>query len=243
VAVPFGGGGALHVGALLTEVGLKAALVPRFPGVTSALGCIIADVRHDQVRTLNLDLDTLDATALDAHLVREAGAAIAVVREAGLPVEGIETLFTLDMHYAGQTHTVAVPLPVTVAGNSTGVTRDVVRQAFEAAYQRAFSRLLPGLPVRIVSLRSAAIGRRPAFDLAALAPGPDASLEKAARGARPVWFDGAWHEARIYARLELPVGAEIPGPAILEQPDATVVVDPGLVARVDRFGNLIIERA
>jgi N-methylhydantoinase A len=103
--------------------------------------------------------------------------------------------------------------------------------------------LLPGLPVRIVSLRTAAIGKRPAFDLAALAPGADASLEKAARGARQVWFDGAWHEARIYARLELPVGAEIPGPAILEQPDATVVVDPGLVARVDRFGNLIIERA
>jgi N-methylhydantoinase A len=243
VALPFGGGGALHVGALLTEVGLKAALVPRFPGVTSALGCIIADVRHDQVRTLNLDLDTLDATALDAHLVREASAAIAVVREAGLPVEAIETVFTLDMHYAGQTHTVAVPLPVTVAGNSTGVTREIVGNAFEAAYQRAFSRLLPGLPVRIVSLRSAAIGRRPAFDLAALAPGPEASLAQAARGARQVWFDGAWHEAHIYARLELPVGAEIPGPAILEQPDATVVVDPGLVARVDRFGNLIIERA
>ena len=243
VALPFGGGGALHVGALLTEVGLKAALVPRFPGVTSALGCIIADVRHDQVRTLNLDLDSLDPAALDAHLVREASAAVAVVRDAGLPVEAIETLFTLDMHYAGQTHTVAVPLPVTVGGNSTDVTRDIVRQAFEAAYQRAFSRLLPGLPVRIVSLRSAAIGRRPAFDLAALAPGADASLEKAARGARQVWFDGAWHEARIYARLELPVGAEIPGPAILEQPDATVVVDPGLVARVDRFGNLIIERA
>jgi N-methylhydantoinase A len=166
-----------------------------------------------------------------------------VVRDAGLPVEAIETVFTLDMHYAGQTHTVAVPLPVTVAGSSTGVTQGIVRQAFEAAYQRAFSRLLPGLPVRIVSLRTAAIGRRPAFDLAALAPGADASLAKAARGARPVWFDGAWHDARIYVRLELPVGAEIPGPAILEQPDATVVVDPGLVARVDRFGNLIIERA
>jgi len=242
VALPFGGGGALHVGALLTEVGLKAALVPRFPGVTSALGCIIADVRHDQVRTLNLDLDSLDPTALDVYLVREASAAVAVVRDAGLTVEAIETVFTLDMHYAGQTHTVAVPLPVTMAGNGTGVTQGIVRQAFEVAYQGAFSRLLPGLPVRIVSLRTAAIGRRPAFDLAALAPGTDASLAKAARGARPVWFDGAWHEARIYARLDLPVGAEIPGPAILEQPDATVVVDPGLRARVDRFGNLIIER-
>jgi N-methylhydantoinase A len=57
-----------------------------------------------------------------------------------------------------------------------------------------------------------------------------------------VWFDGAWHDAAIYARLDLPVGAEIHGPAVLEQPDATTVVDPALVARIDSFGNVIVER-
>lgn len=243
VALPFGGGGALHVGALIREVGLKAALVPRYPGVTSALGCIIADVRHDQVRTLNLSLDTLDAAALDARMVAEAEAARAVVAGAGLPVERIETVFELDMHYAGQTHTVAVPLPVTLGQGTTGVTPEIVRAAFEAAYSRAFTRLLPGLPVRIVTLRTAAIGRRPEFDLALLAPAADASLEKAARGRRQVWFDGGWTEAAIFARLDLPAGSEVAGPAILEQPDATIVVDPGLVARTDRFGNLVIERA
>nr|WP_245216806.1 hydantoinase/oxoprolinase family protein [Neoroseomonas nitratireducens] len=242
-ALPFGGGGALHVGALIREVGLKAALVPRYPGVTSALGCIIADVRHDQVRTLNLSLDTLDAAALDARMVAEADAARAVVGEAGLPLERIDTVFELDMHYAGQTHTVAVPLPVSLGEGTTGVTAPIVRAAFEDAYGRAFSRLLPGLPVRIVTLRTAAIGRRPHFDLAMLAPGADASMATAARGSRPVRFDGAWHEAPVFARLDLPVGAVVTGPAVLEQPDATIVVDPGLVARVDRFGNLIIERA
>ncbi|NMJ41598.1 hydantoinase/oxoprolinase family protein [Roseomonas sp. JC162] len=243
VALPFGGGGALHVGALIREVGLKAALVPRYPGVTSALGCIIADVRHDQVRTLNLALDGLDAAALDARMVAEAEAARAVVAEAGLPVDGIETVFELDMHYAGQTHTVAVPLPVTLSEGTTGITAAAVRAAFEAAYSRAFTRLLPGIPVRIVTLRTAAIGRRPAFDLAMLAPGEGASMDAAAHGSRPVWFDGAWTDARVFARLDLPVGSVVPGPAILEQPDATIVVDPGLAARTDRFGNLIIERA
>jgi len=242
-ALPFGGGGALHVGALIKEVGLKAALVPRFPGVTSALGCIIADVRHDQVRTLNLTLAGIDAAALDARMVAEAAAARAVVEAAGLPVTGVETRFELDMHYAGQTHTVAVPLPVTVADGTTGVTEAVLRAAFEAAYSAAFSRLLPGLGVRIVSLRTACIGHRPAFDLAALAPPPGGSLDAAARGTRPVWFDGGWQDAAIFARLDLPVGAAVPGPAILEQPDATIVVDPGLVARVDAFGNLVIGRA
>ena len=242
-ALPFGGGGALHVGALIRDVGLKAALVPRYPGVTSALGCIIADVRHDQVRTLNLALDTIDATALDVRMVAEAEAARAVVAAAGLPVESIDTVFELDMHYAGQTHTVAVPLPVVLRDGTTGITAAAVRAAFEAAYSRAFTRLLPGLPVRIVTLRTAAIGRRPAFDLAMLAPPADATMEAAARGSRPVWFHGGWHEAAVLARLELPADSAVAGPAILEQPDATIVVDPGLAARTDRFGNLIIERA
>jgi N-methylhydantoinase A len=243
VALPFGGGGALHVGALIRDVGLRAALVPRYPGVTSAIGCVIADVRHDQVRTLNLTLDGLDAAVLDRRMVEEAAAARAVVESAGLPVEGTDVVFELDMHYAGQTHTVAVPVPVAVRAGTTGVTEPIVRTAFETAYQAAFSRLLPGLPVRIVSLRTAAIGRRPHFDLAALAPGPDASIASAARGSRPAWFEGAWHDTAVFGRLDLPVGAAIPGPAILEQPDATAVVDPGLAARVDRFGNLVIERA
>ncbi|GGJ21114.1 hydantoinase/oxoprolinase family protein [Neoroseomonas lacus] len=243
VALPFGGGGALHVGALIRDVGLKAALVPRYPGVTSALGCIIADVRHDQVRTLNLALDALDATALDARMVAEAEAARAVVAAAGLPVDSVETVFELDMHYGGQTHTVSVPLPVVLREGTTRITAAIVRSAFEAAYSRAFSRLLPGLPVRIVTLRTAAIGRRPAFDLAMLAPPAATTLAGAMRGTRPVWFGGAWHDAAIVARLELPVGSVVPGPAILEQPDATVVVEPGLAARTDRFGNLIIERA
>jgi N-methylhydantoinase A len=242
-AVPFGGGGALHVGALIKDVGLKAALVPRYPGVTSALGCVIADIRHDQVQTVNLSLEGIDAAALDKRMVAEASEAQAVVEAAGLAVDRIDVQFELDMHYVGQTHTVSVPLPVTIANGTTGVSEAVIRAAFEEAYRNSFSRLLNGVPARIVNLRTAAIGRRPRFDLAALRPSGDASLDKARLGSRQVWFDGAWHEAAIYARLDLPVGTVVRGPAILEQPDATTVVDPDLTARIDDYGNVIVERA
>ncbi|MGI4809996.1 MAG: hydantoinase/oxoprolinase family protein [Janthinobacterium lividum] len=238
-AVPFGGGGALHAGALILDVGMKAALVPRFPGVTSALGCIIADIRHDQVQTVNLSLAGIDAEMLDRRLVDEAAAARAVVEAAGLTVERIDTVFEADMHYVGQTHTVAVSLPLTVVDGRTGVTEARLHEAFEAAYRAQFGRVLPGVGVRIVNLRTAAVGRRPKFDLSALAPGAEASLEAADRGTRDVWF-GGWHRATVHDRLLLPVGAEIHGPAILEQPDATTVVDPGLVARVDRLGNVVV---
>jgi N-methylhydantoinase A len=241
-AVPFGGGGALHVGALIREVGLKSALVPRYPGVTSALGCIIADIRHDQVMTVNLMLDSLDAAALDARMVEAGRQAHAVVAASGLAVTRIDVTYELDMHYLGQTHTVAVPLPCTLGDGGTGVSREMIRTAFAEAYARAFSRLLDGIPARIVNLRTAAIGRRPAFDMSALAPDASASLEAARRGRRQVWFDGGWHDAAIWDRLALPVGAIVEGPAVLEQADATTVIDPGLVARVDGFGNLIVER-
>ncbi len=241
-AVPFGGGGALHVSALIREVGLKAALVPRYPGVTSALGCVIADIRHDQVQTLNLSLEGIDVAAIDARMVEEAGKARAVVEDAHLTVERIDTLFELDMHYVGQTHTVRVTLPATISGGNTDVSQAMIQQAFEDAYQASFSRLLPGVPMRIVNLRTSAIGIRPSFDLKALAAPVDTTVASATTGSRQVWFDGAWHETTIYDRLQLPEGSEIQGPAILEQPDATTVVSPEFKARVDLYGNIIVER-
>jgi N-methylhydantoinase A len=242
VAVPFGGGGALHVGALIREIGLKAAVVPRFPGITSALGCVLADLRHDMVQTLNVMLEGLDVTAL-ARWMRELGTeASAVIAAAGIPVEGIEVQHQLDMHYLGQTHTISVPLPVTPNGNS-GLSENVVRQAFEAAYLASFSRLLSGLAIRIVTLRVAAIGRRPKFDFSVFAPGAEGSIDKARRGSRPVWFDGGWCDTAIWSRLDLPAEVRIKGPAVLEQPDATTVIEPGLTGRLDRLGNLIVAAA
>jgi N-methylhydantoinase A len=241
-AMPFGGGGALHASALIKEIGLKCAVVPRFPGVTSALGCVIADLRHDQVQTVNLMLAGLDAALLAKRMEIAGKAARNIVESAQIAVENIDLVFELDMHYLGQTHTVAVPL-VIPGGDISGVSEASVRAAFERAYSAAFSQLLPGIPVRIVSLRTAAIGRRPAFDLAAFAPNADASLAKAERGARQVWFGGAWHETRVWSRLELPVGAVLEAPAVIEQPDATIFIEPGLRGRVDRLGNIIVERA
>jgi N-methylhydantoinase A len=150
-------------------------------------------------------------------------------------------LYELDMHYLGQTHTVAGPLPIDA--DARGLSAGLIRAAFEAAYSASFSRLLPGLAVRIVSLRVAAIGRRPAFDFSVFAPDASASLERARLGSRPVWFDGGWRDTAVLSRLALPAGTVIAGPAILEQGDATTVIEPGHCGRVDALGNLIVEAA
>jgi N-methylhydantoinase A len=237
--MPFGGGGPLHAGALIRDLGLAAALVPRFPGVTSALGCVLADIRHDRVLTVNLALEGIDASALGERLAALAAEARAVVEGAGLALTGTEIRLEADMHYVGQTHSVSVPLPF-AAGEASEAA---IRKAFEAGYAAAFSRLLPEMPIRLATLRAVAVGRRPRVDLGALAPAAGAPAGAARLGARLVRFDGAWRETAIHDRLALPPGARIEGPAILEQPDATIVVEPGLAATVDRLGNLVIRRA
>ena len=74
-------------------------------------------------------------------------------------------------------------------------------------------------------------------------PAVDASLAKAERGTRQVFFEGAWRETRVWSRLDLPADAVIEAPAVIEQPDATIFIEPGLRGRVDRLGNIVVERA
>ncbi len=241
--MPFGGGGALHSGAMLKDVGLARAIVPRYPGVTSAMGCVIADMRQDFVQTINTELDGIDTSMLAAHMQRHVTTGLATLDAARTSFEARNTAFTLDMAYLGQTHTVSVSLVVAVRDSVvTPPTEAQIAEAFDAAYMSAYGRLLENGVRRVINLRSAVTGKRPRFDLSTLAP-QGGTIEVAFKGTRQVHFDKDWHETKLYDRLALPVGATIPGPAILEQPDTTVLIEPHFIGRVDAFGNTLIERA
>jgi len=232
--MPFGGGGALHVCAMMREVGVTTGIVPRYPGVTSALGCVMADMRHDAVQTLNKSLLDLDLAQLKSRLADLAEACQKRLDSAGVRFERVQEVVALDMLYMGQTHTLQVPL------NADDISRESIQAAFEKAYATSFGRVLTGMAIRVMNLRYARIGVRPKFDLAVLAPkgaGSTASL-----GVQRVYHAGQWWDAQRYARLDLPVGAQVAGPAILEQADTTVWLEPGFVARVDTLGNLLVER-
>ena len=240
--MPFGGGGALHACALVRAVGLAKAIVPRYPGVTSALGCVIADMRQDFVQTVGRPLEAVDGGSLAALIEDHRAQGMALLDAARSTFDRRETAVELDMAYAGQTHTVPVPLPLHEAGGSVAPpTREGIAEAFDAAYRATFGRLLEGGTRRLLNLRTTVIGHRPKLDLTILAPDADAREEDARRGTRAVHVGGAWHDAPVLARLDLPVGAVIAGPAILEQPDTTILIEPGMAGTVDRFGNVIIE--
>ncbi len=232
--MPFGGGGALHVCAMLSEVGATTGVVPRFPGVTSALGCVIADMRHDAVQTVNRPLDALDEAALRERVQALSAQCRVRLDSAKLRFESVDERIELDMLYACQTHTVPVQV------DRERLTRAALAEAFAQAYRSAFGRTLEGLAVRVMNLRYAMIGRRPVFDLKVLAPEPGPM--PAPLGHRRVHHRDAWLEVPVYDRLALPAGASLAGPAVLEQPDTTVWLEPGFGARVDALGNLVIER-
>jgi N-methylhydantoinase A len=236
--MPFGGGGALHVCAMMREVGVATGIVPRYPGVTSALGCVMADMRHDAVQTLNKGLAELDMDNLRQRIITLAQACQQRLDSAGVRFSQVQEVIALDMLYAGQTHTLQVPLPVTHVHD---ISLELIRTAFEATYMAAFGRVLKGILIRVMNLRYARIGVRPKFDLAVLAPTGEGSSQSV--GQQQVFHAGRWWAAARYARLDLAVGARVDGPAILEQPDTTVWLEPGFYATVDILGNLLVKRS
>ncbi|UHC13889.1 hydantoinase/oxoprolinase family protein [Methylobacterium currus] len=235
VLFAFGGAGPLHAVALARELGIPEVLVPARPGLTNALGCLVADLRQDRVRTLNRPLDGLDMADLRAVLEEQAADALAMVAEEQAEIEETTVTYGADMQFRGQTHLIRVALP------SPDLDRATLQELFEAAYFRRFQVRLPEIRAVLVNLVTSVIGRRKPFPLAALIDEAGRSdLAGARLGTRPVYANGAWHEAAIYAREALPLGAEISGPAVIQQIDATTVIEPGAVARVDAIGNLRI---
>jgi N-methylhydantoinase A len=231
----FGGAGPLHATALARELAIPTVLVPARPGITNALGCVVADLRHDYVRTVNKPLSALDDATVARIYAEQSAEGEATIGREGVPVRELRRVHTADMQFQGQSHILSVGVDrpdIGIAG---------LRAAFAAAYFRRFGIELAEIPPVLVNLHTAVIGVRPEISLAALASTDRAPTLKAAQvGERRVWFTDGWRQTPVYARERLPRDAVFEGPAILEQLDCTTVVEPGDKVRQDKIGNLLI---
>ena len=234
IAMPFGGAGALHVCGLLADIGLSAALIPKYPGVISAFGATIADTRHDLVQTVGQTVAALSGDDLAAKLAAAEEELRAFVSDADLVFDGIAVRHELDMSYVGQTHTVVVPLDDVDQIDSTSVLH-----AFDTAYRATYGRTLDSIAARVMSARSIIVGRRPKLQLNSSARETHSGTRSAAVR-REVYFDGTWTSTPVLQRLDLPTGWTAEGPVILEQSDATIAIEPGFRAAIDDHGNVMV---
>jgi N-methylhydantoinase A len=231
----FGGAGPLHAAALARELAIPTLLIPARPGLTNALGCVVADLRHDFVATVNAPLEALAEGRIGEVFATQLASGRALLAREHVAVEGCITLHRADMQFQGQSHI----LPVAIG--SAAITLEALRAAFAAAYWKRFGVELPEIRPVLVNLHTAVIGKRKPVALRTLAAGrPKATLAEARRATRPVWFDGGWLDTPIYVREHLPAGAAFVGPAIVEQLDCTTVVEPGNRVALDPIGNLIV---
>ncbi len=228
----FGGAGPMHAAELARELGVPRVLVPARPGITNALGCLVADVRHDYVNTVNRPVAELDMSEVKSVFEDQIDEGRATIAREGVEVEGLEVIHSADMQFQGQSHILTVPV------GSPAVAREALQRGFERAYWDRFEVELPEIRAVLVNLHTAVIGKRSPVPLETLAPAGAADTRPGA--SRRVWYEAGWVETPIYRREQLAPGARLEGPAVIEQLDATIVAGPGDKVRADASGNLII---
>jgi N-methylhydantoinase A len=234
----FGGAGPLHASAIAKELAIPTVLVPARPGITNALGCVVADLRQDFVQTINTPLASLDENVLNDVFKKQERNGEDIIRKEPVEIVSLQINRSLDMQFVGQTHILNVvfddlPLPI---------SKDDIQRRFEEVYFNRFRVRLDNIKANIVNVNTSVIGRRAAFDLSRLIDpmGRKSVLADAQTDTRAVYFDGGFQDTPVYQREALPVDAAFDGPAIIEQMDTTILVEPGDHVTSDDEGNLII---
>lgn len=229
--VASGGAGPLHVIQIARELHIPTVIVPLFPAHFSALGMLVADERHDFIRTFYADLESVDfgrLVAVHDEMVADARACLRQKRD-------VEYQIHLDLRYVGQEFTLAVP--VTVAELKTGHRR-AIRAAFDTLYDQRYAHHSPEEPVEIVNIRLMVIGKRAKKRFPRLAATGSAATARRqevylADATRPVFCP-------VYRREELGAGARLAGPALVREHGTTTVFFAGDTCAVADTGELII---
>jgi N-methylhydantoinase A len=232
----FGGAGPLHAVALAKELGIPKVLVPMRPGITNAVGCVVAEVRHDYVNSINVPLAQAEMDQVDEIFAEQIEAGKTIIESEGVEIEELIIIHDVDMQFQGQTHILNFPV------QNSKLTRESLQTAFEKAYWNRFGVELPEILAVLVNLHTAVIGRRRPVPLTSLIAATEqkTQIEDCKIGIRRVWFESGWKETPIYKRESLSLKANFKGPAIIEQLDTTIIVEPDNKVEVDLDGNLII---
>lgn len=232
--LPFGGAGPMMGCLLARELEMTEIIVPLVPGVLSAMGGLIADLKNDFIKTVYEDLEPETVQVLQDEFRRLRRTAVNWLREEQDYRGEAQLVYSADMRYRGQSYEIEAVLDEKAieAGDFAAL-----RQAFHDAHEKLYGHSDPDAAIQIVSLRLVVSGKTPQPNMPRIAegsgsPSPAAMVD--------VWSDGSWRKTAVYRRAQLLATQVFTGPAIVTQDDTTTFVPQHMQARVDAFGNLRI---
>ncbi len=236
VMVAFGGAGPVHAAQLAEELRIPRVIVPPSPGVASAMGLLVSDLKRDYIQTRFARLEDVTASEIQGRFESMEASAREELEEEGIPATEIRCERALDLRYSIQKYELTVPVE---SGALEETDKATWRRLFDERHEQHYGTRATDQPVEIMTYRltaKVALPRLRARELPLGGEDPKAAL----KGHRRAYFDG-WLDCPLYARERLSHGHRLRGPAIIEQVDSTIVLHTRQEAHVDRFGNVIIE--
>ncbi len=238
VLVAFGGAGPMHANALARELRIPTVLIPMSPGVTSALGLLVSDLKHDYVQAYIQQMEKVDFEYVNRIFREMERKGRQVLASEGVVHASMSFVCFLDMRYIGQSYELKVVVPIL---DLEPGDEELINSAFFKEHERAYGYAATSEPTEVVSLRMTAVGAITRPKLRKLEQAGAQSSE-AIKGERDVYFAEAKRKlcCGVYNRYRLKSGNRIEGPAIVEEVDSTVVVHPDYLVDIDTYGNILI---
>ena len=237
--VAFGGNGPVHGGELADDLGIHEVVIPPAPGVLSAQGLLVADVRYDFRQTYIAPVTSESVEEVERLFADLEGKGREALRRYGLGDKSVVVTRSADMRYRRQAYEITVPLP---EGELTRALVSEIIESFHLAHEKLYGRRDLAATVEFVTLNLTAKGDTVRPEYKPLPKG-DGSVQGALKQTRAVYFrDKGRIDCKIYDRAQLRAGDELSGPAIVEAPDSTTIVLPDWNLRCDSIGSLILTR-
>ena len=233
-----GGAGPVHAWQVARKLGLRRLICPPGAGAGSALGMLMAPARIDRAASVNAPLERVDLVALAETMERLRQDGLGVISQSGADAAGLAVRRMADMRYVGQGFEITVTLPEALAPAT-------LREAFEARYRALFTRTAPDAAIEVVALRLSLTAPMPGVRRAITLRHPEQAklAHDTLKGHRRMRFpdqDGSV-SAPVYDRYALRPGTRLPGPAIVEENESTLIIGPGGNAEILPDGSIVVE--
>ena len=237
--VAFGGAGPVHAGRIGEELGIKKVIIPPNPGVFSAMGLVCTDLKRDYVRSLYTLLDAAGVDDRMRQVYRDITAeARDMLSRSGIPEENWLFRYYLDIRYGNQAYELTVPVESSEIDEGA---LDAIAERYHAQHFTTYDYNAPDEPIQLVNMRASAIGKFGADFIATRTSSTNGSKNISPRSHREVYFkESGQISCPVYDRGDLSAGAEIEGPAVIQESSSTVIVYPGQWAAATEFGTIEI---